>query len=246
MKRHLLLRLDAPLMSFGGVIIDNLGVSDAWPGPSMIAGLLGNALGLRRTDEEALQALQDRLVFACRADREGERLTDFQTAELNMIGKAAWTTSGVRETRTAGAAALKNHHIRHRDYWADRIVLVALRLEPEDRDPVQDVLTRALENPARPLFVGRKPCLPAAPVFAGWGHGESALDAISRVPIGEAGEAGRPLNAFAPAWDDPHPFLEGQFRDIQVSGARNWASDTHGGTQRWFEGRLACPEGGSG
>ena len=245
MKRHLLLRLEAPLMSFGGVAIDNLGVSEAWPSASMIAGLLGNALGLRRTDENALQALQNRLVFACRADREGERLTDFQTADLNH-GDVGWTTQGSPEGRTGGAGTYQGKHIRHRDYWADRIVLVALRLEPEDLKPGLDDMERALGGPARPLFIGRKPCLPAVPVFAGWSDGESALAALSRVPVREAGEPGRPLNAFAPARDDPYPFLEGQFREIRVSGARNWASDTNGGTQRWFEGRLAYPEGGSG
>ena len=244
MKRHLLLRLDAPLMSFGGVAIDNLGVSDVWPSASLITGLLGNALGLRRTDVDALQALQDRLVFACRADRKGERLTDFQTADLDHAD-AGWTTEGHPEGRAGDAKKYNAPHIRHRDYWADRIVLVALRLEPEDLKPGLDVLARALENPARPLFVGRKPCLPATPVFAGWVEGKSALDAISRVPIKEAGESGAPLNAFSPAHDHPHPFLDGQFREIRMSGARNWASDTHGGTQRWFEGRLACPEGGS-
>ena len=245
MKRHLLLRLDAPLMSFGGVAIDNLGVSDAWPSASLIAGLLGNALGLRRTDEDALQALQDRLVFACRADREGERLTDFQTADLNH-NDTGWTTHGIPEGRAGGAKKFNSPNRRWRDYWADRIVLVAVRLEPDDRKPGLDDMERALDGPARPLFIGRKPCLPAAPVFAGWSGGESALEAVSRVPIGETGGSGVSLNAFSLAHDEPHPFLEGQFREIRVSGVRNWASDTHGGTQRWFEGRLACPEGGSG
>ena len=245
MKRHLLLRLDAPLMSFGGVAIDNLGVSDAWPSASLITGLLGNALGLRRTDENALQALQDRLVFACRADREGERLTDFQTADLNHKD-TGWTTQGSPEGRAGGGGTYQGKHIRHRDYWADRIVLVALRLDPEHGNPGLDDIERALDGPARPLFIGRKPCLPAAPLFAGWSDGESALEAVSRLPTGESGGSSLPLNAFSLAHDEPHPFLEGQFREIRVSGARNWASDTHGGTQRWFEGRLGYPEGASG
>ena len=76
-KDHLILRLDTPLMSFGGVVIDNFGETDDWPSASLLVGIIGNALGYRRTDREDLQALQDRLVFACRADCEGERLRDF-------------------------------------------------------------------------------------------------------------------------------------------------------------------------
>ena len=178
-KPHLVLRFDAPLMSFGGVVIDNLGVSDAWPSASLLAGLIGNALGFRRTDDDALQDLQDRLVFACRADREGEQLRDFQTVGLKKSDKG-WTTRGQPESRAGGS--YEGPHLRYRDYWADRIVTIAMRLEPAERDPGQEHVAKALNTPMRPLFIGRKACLPAAPLFIGWSDGASSLDAVSRVP----------------------------------------------------------------
>src|SRR3984893_15846450 len=92
-RRHILLRLDAPLMAFGAPIVDQHGVTGDVPLPSMIAGLLGNALGYRRTYFALLQGLQDRLVLAARWDRPGERLRDFQTAELNATDRG-WTTHG--------------------------------------------------------------------------------------------------------------------------------------------------------
>ena len=49
-RRHILLRLDAPLMAFGAPIVDQHGVTGDVPLPSTIAGLLANALGYRRTD----------------------------------------------------------------------------------------------------------------------------------------------------------------------------------------------------
>lgn len=245
-KRHLILRLDAPLMSFGGVAIDQFGVIDAWPHASLLAGLIGNALGYRRTDRRALQAVQDRLVFACRADREGRRLRDFQTADLNKNDKG-WTTRGQPEGRGGGGQTYAGTHIRHRDYWADRIVTVALRLEPAEGKPDLDRITEALATPARPLFIGRKSCLPAAPLLVGEREGESALDAVSGFPVLLIGESAgrRPKSAeylaCAPAHDPPHPFVAGQLREVRVSGRRNWMSDGHGGEQRWREGRLAAP-----
>ena len=44
--RHLLLRLEAPMMAFGGETIDNLGVIRWFPSLSMLNGLLANALRL--------------------------------------------------------------------------------------------------------------------------------------------------------------------------------------------------------
>jgi CRISPR system Cascade subunit CasD len=53
-------------MAFGAPIVDQHGVTGDVPLPSMIAGLLSNALGYQRTDFDLLQRLQDRLVLAVR------------------------------------------------------------------------------------------------------------------------------------------------------------------------------------
>ena len=68
--QHLIVNLEAPLMAFGGETIDNLGVIRPFPAVSMLTGLFANALGWRRVERERHQALQDRLVFAVRIDRE--------------------------------------------------------------------------------------------------------------------------------------------------------------------------------
>ena len=47
-RRHLVLVLEAPLMSFSGVAVDNFGVIDDFPALSMLTGLLGNAPAYRR------------------------------------------------------------------------------------------------------------------------------------------------------------------------------------------------------
>lgn len=68
--RWLVVRLEAPLMAFGGVAVDQVGPTRDFPSASMLTGLFANALGLHWSDRTAHQALQDRLIFGARRERE--------------------------------------------------------------------------------------------------------------------------------------------------------------------------------
>jgi CRISPR system Cascade subunit CasD len=239
LRRHLLLRLDAPLMSFGAPIVDQHGRTGDIPLPSMITGLLANALGFRRTESERLQRLQDRLVLAARWDRAGERLRDFQTAELKANDRG-WTTHGRPEGRAGGAGTYAGKHIRYRWHQADGTMTVALRLDPEAESPGLSEVAEALQWPARPLFVGRKPCLPAAPVAAGFVEKATALDAVLAAPLAEGCAAG----TYIVFW----PEGEGERRRSErrlIEGRRNWLSGVHGGSEVWYraEEEIPLPEG---
>ena len=186
--KHLVLRLEAPLMAFGGETIDNYGVIRWFPSASMLTGLLANALGWRRIERKLHQHLQDRLIFAARIDREpagGVRLQDFQTAAINNKERS-WTTRGYPEGRTGGTF---QNHLRYRDYWADMCVTIALRLNHAEDSLTLDELAEALKKPARPLFIGRKPCLPSRRLFDGFAEGETATDALMCLPLREDSEA---------------------------------------------------------
>jgi CRISPR system Cascade subunit CasD len=148
--QFLLLRFEAPLCAFGGETVDARGVVADFPAASMITGLLANALGFRRSESERLQRLQDRLVFAARIDREGERITDFQTAQLDR-DDLGWTTRGRPEGRAGGPATYLAPHIRRRDYDADKCVAVALRLDTPAETPTLADCAAALAEPARPV-----------------------------------------------------------------------------------------------
>ncbi|MDQ7774408.1 MAG: type I-E CRISPR-associated protein Cas5/CasD [Paracoccus aminovorans] len=52
-------------------------------------------------------------------------------------------------------------HHRRRDYLADHETRVVLRLAAGQGLSL-DELAQALDRPARPLFIGRKPCMPSA------------------------------------------------------------------------------------
>ena len=238
MTRHLILNLEAPLMAFGGETIDNLGVIRPFPAASMITGLLANALGWRRVEREKHQDLQDRLIFAARIDREphgGLRMQDFQTAQLGANDKG-WTTRGSPEERAGGANTYNAPHLRYRDYYADTRVTVALRLEPEDDAPTLEGLAEALQEPARPLFIGRKPCLPSCQLFGGYSQGSTALAALLAHPLADGTVT---LPAVRTLWPDGDgsPEIEPN-RTYMITDQRNWVSGLHGGGRWVCEGTI--------
>ena len=222
--RWLILDLCAPLMAFGGVAIDHVGPTRDYPAASMLTGLFGNALGWHWTDTAAHQALQDRLVFAASVQEEGRLITDSQNAKLQK-SDTGWTTFGAPEGRDG--ASYDAPHRRRRDYLADARVLVVLRLEDDATPPSLDQLAAALNRPARPLFIGRKSCLPSRPLFAGWCDGATPYAALAAISIAHNARAQWP-EGDGPAGD----------QTLELADLRNWCSGLHGGSRVVVQGRL--------
>ena len=147
----LILRLDAPLMSFGGVIVDHHNVTERFPGVSLFAGLFANALGWTHGEGEKIGALQDRLIIASRWDIEPEAIVDYHTVDLGQpkMREKGWTTRGEPEHRDGGPARFGTH-IRLRHYWANGVLTAALALR-DNTVPDLATLEAALQQPARPL-----------------------------------------------------------------------------------------------
>ena len=236
--RHLLLDLDAPLMSFGGDMVDAYGVVRDFPAKSMVAGLIANALGWERYDADAHARLQARIVMGSARAGEGRRVRDFQTAQLGG-GDRGWTTRGRLEGRAGGAATYQSPHIRYRDADADARVLIALRLDPADDAPTLDDVADALDRPERPLFLGRKPFLPSRPVRLGYVEADTIRDAL---------EAGLSMLADPPAGTPrvraQWPLAEGLVGDAraeELTDERHWPAGVHAGLRRVAEGDVARP-----
>ena len=234
--RWLVVRLEAPLLAFGGVTIDQVGITRNFPAASMLTGLLANALGWRRTEWQAHQALQDRLVFAARRDRESDTgvVTDLQNAWL-MKDECGWTTYGKPDERRGGEKTYDSPNQRRRDYHADACVTVVLRLDPVADSPDLDAIAAALDRPARPLFIGRKPCLPSRPLSAGIVNAPSGYEALRSVPAVDARLS--PLHALWPEHEGP---TEGHqvHRIVALPDLRNWKTGLHGGTRLVVEGAV--------
>ena len=228
------LRFEAPLASFGGEAIDARGVIRDFPAQSMLTGLFANALGWTRAMKAEHDALQDRIVFAAAHDEDPElrRFTDYHTARLAKTDKA-WTTSGVPVGRAGGPQTYSGAHQRWRDYHSDVRLSLVVRLEPEGPAPTLRQLADALRRPARPLFLGRKPCLPSAEIFRAWVDEADARSALSAVvPTGRRAYAIWPHSQSA----------AGAHAVWFVTDERNWASGLHGGARRVCTGRVAGRE----
>ena len=222
-------------MAFGGETIDANGVIRPFPAASMLTGLLANALGWRRVERERHQDLQDRLVFAARIDRGprgGLSIQDFQSAAINNT-EQSWSTRGHPEGRGGGTY---QNHLRYRDYYADARVTVALRLEPADGEPTLDGLAEAVQEPARPLFIGRKSCLPSAPLFADFSDGETALAALLAHPLADGVDSPPAVRTLWPDGESS-PKVEPN-RTYMLTDQRNWISGLHGGGRWVCEGTI--------
>lgn len=234
--RVLVLRIDAPLVSFGGPAVDQHGFVQKYPALSMLTGLMANALGWEHRDHERLIALQDRLRFAARVDRPGDALVDYQTVDLGqswmLPEQAGWTTQGhLAERRGASGEAT---HQRWRHYRADSVHTVVVTLVGDDAPTVDDVAA-ALREPARPLFLGRKSCLPSAPILLEVRESQSLATCLGEVP-----RAGRAISGPLAAvwWADDSGANTGPTRVLPVSDERDWRSRVHMGRRFMVEGHV--------
>lgn len=232
MARHLILRLASPLIAFGGETIDNHGVIRDFPALSMVTGLLANALGWDRGDDVSHNRLQQRLRVGSLLEPGSQRLVDFQTAQIEKRD-AGWTTWGQPESRDGGEGTYAGPHLRYRHFHVDLAAWVALTLNPADEAPTLEDVAAALDRPARPLFIGRKPCLPSSRLVAGWQEADHVLGALQAwalhlPPQGQGWRA---------QWPDGQGVLPSDRRS-DLCDERNWTSGVHGGWRPVREGLI--------
>jgi len=168
----LLLRLEGPLQSWG--VSSRYGQRDTGlePSKSGVIGLVCAALGRPRGQPvDDLAALR----MAVRVDHPGQLHTDYHTAGAGGFRRADDTT------------ARHNVIVSRRVYLSDASFLVGLE---GDRQKLEEI-DAALGRPHWPLSLGRKACVPSAPV---------------RMPDGLSDE--RLLDALAGAFWDERPSRE--------------------------------------
>lgn len=164
----LLLQCVAPLQSWGTQ--SNFTVRDTGrePSKSGIIGLLCTALGRPRT--EPIDDLAT-LVMGVRVDREGVILRDFHTAGQGGLEKGYLSADGSGISRST--------IISNRYYLTDAIFLVGLTGDIQ----LLKTLETALASPRWMLFLGRKACPPARPVYLPDGFQNKPLvEALSHYP----------------------------------------------------------------
>jgi CRISPR system Cascade subunit CasD len=121
---------------------------------------------------------------------------------------------------------------------------VALALVPEDEEPGLEQVSRALSAPARPLFLGRVSCPPAAPVFREEiVEADSPLQALETAPLllrpGEP-EPAAGLPAQAP-WKEGDTPPGSQWAVRAVTDQRDWRNQVHVGRRLVAETLVEPP-----
>lgn len=169
----LFLRLEGPLQSWG--LRARWGERDTADAPtkSGLIGLLGCALGLGR-DDPRLHELSDALRLGVRVDRAGTRLRDYHTT-----GGAVAADGEPEGMLSADGKHKRETDLSRRHYLADASFLAALMGPPE----LIGRLAEAVQSPVWPCFLGRKACVPAAPIFACLGQHDDLRQALVAQPF---------------------------------------------------------------
>lgn len=238
MKAFLHIHMEGILSAYGAPIIDNRGVLADFPGTSTMVGLLGNALGYDRSQGKKLNQLQRLLQYGVRVNNGGavRRFTDFQTAKLGKNDKA-WTTRGSPEGRDGGSGTYKGAHRRYRSYEPDISMSVLLGLKKDDIDHLEiEGLGQALQFPARPLFLGRKSCIPSSFLYQGVVFAEDLKNALEVAPwpLEVSINSETQIQAFWPqscGWDK-------QDKLLTIHDLRDWQFGVHMGESRWVKGKV--------
>jgi CRISPR system Cascade subunit CasD len=171
MAMYLLFRLYGPMASWGEVAVGESRHSAVHPSRSALLGLLGAALGIRRDDEEAQQALTAGYRFGVKVLSAGAPLRDYHTVQTPSKRKNIVYRTRAQEL--ANPRALPTL-LSMREYRCDSLAVVAAEALPSARWRLDAVAT-ALRAPVFPLYLGRKSCplaLPLAPelIMAGSLH----------------------------------------------------------------------------
>ncbi len=136
----LLLRLGAPLQSWGSSSYYDNRETDDMPTKSGIVGMMAAALG-RKRDAELADLVK--LQMGIRVDAPGRRVRDFQVTKMGEK---------------------LNANISTRVYLSDAVFLAGLYSENEDELKNLDF---ALRHPKYALFLGRRSCPPTFPLSLG-------------------------------------------------------------------------------
>ena len=140
--------LTGPLQSWGGPapgIYER--PTDAMPSLSAVVGIIANALGRCRNDP--IDDLAASATLAVRADRPGSLLNDYHT--VGTAGRYALAADTGRQ--------LRNSIPTNRGYLVEAAFLAVY--EPPPSGISADDVFSALRKPARPLYLGRRSCVPS-------------------------------------------------------------------------------------
>lgn len=162
--KTLIFQLQAPLSSWGDMAVGEHRPSADYPSQSAIHGLLGAALGIDRADDDAQSALRTSVRLAVGGLHQGSLLRDFHTAQVPSRTDMKKRPHATRRDEMRVPKADLNTILSTRDYRQNAAALVALQTYSTTAY-LLDELAAALLKPRFVLYLGRKSCPLAAPLY---------------------------------------------------------------------------------
>lgn len=160
--RFLLFQIYAPLVSWGEIAVGGERQSSRHPSKSAIVGLVAAALGIRRDEEERLNALADSLGVAVKLYSGGSVLKDYHTTQVPKKENKV-----IHHTRRAELSASGDKIgtiLSRREYRCDAFSVVVVYLKKENPEFSIEIIEKALREPAFHIYFGRKSCVPSLPL----------------------------------------------------------------------------------
>lgn len=158
---YLLFRLYDPMASWGEIAVGETRHTASYPGKSAIIGLMAAALGIKRTEPEKQQQMQQGYALAVEVYSQGTLLRDYHTVQVpDSIGKFTYRTR--RDELVLGKTRLGTI-LSSREYRSDALALVAVKALPDAPYDLQTIKEH-LEEPRFHIYLGRKSCPLAAPM----------------------------------------------------------------------------------
>lgn len=177
MGDYLLITLYAPLASWGDIAVGERRGSWDRPSRSAVLGLVAAALGLVRSDQDALDALDVGYGFAVRQDAAGGLLTDYHTTQT--VAASALKKVRPRTRRQMLAAGKHETILSWRADLTDALATVALWPVGVPRWSLAE-LAAALLQPKFVLYAGRKSNVLGWPLMPEIVSADSAAGALAQ------------------------------------------------------------------
>lgn len=174
----LVFQLHAPLSSWGEPAVGEYRGTHVRPSESALMGLLAAALGLSRENDEAHAALRGGYGFAIGIQSDGDMLRDYHTAQVAPRAALRGRPQSTRKDELAVPPKDLTTILSTRDYRQGAASVIAVQAL-DDAPHGLDVLAEALRKPHFVLYLGRKSCPPAAPLYPQIVTAGSALEAIN-------------------------------------------------------------------
>ncbi|MEN9358903.1 MAG: hypothetical protein RL095_438 [Verrucomicrobiota bacterium] len=214
----LVMRLQGPLQSWGIDSRFDERRSDDFPSKSALIGLISAAMGLEKgSPREALvlpRLAAMELLVVRETQEEPVRLRDFHT--VRNVRRAEPPSSN---PNSKSKSAIKEVDVTRRDYLCGCGFLAFFSGEPE----LIAEVAAALRDPVYGIWLGRKCCLPSAPVFAGVYPDEaSALLAELKVPLDERAWERDSSSRSSAAWRLDVPISYGHSNGASRKMAARW------------------------